>query len=238
MEPSAEAHTSLALATMYECDFPIAEKEFERAIELNPRYATAHHLFGFYLGAIGRYEESFTELQRAIRLDPRSPLTNSFLGYIYLYARRYDQAIDQFGKTLKLESNSVPALSGLGWAFRCKLLHDSAIAASRKAVEIWPTGVSAIAWLGEAYAAAGYTHEARKTLEGLNELSSQRYVSPYSVARIYATLTEIDEALRLLETAYEQRAGWMVLLKVDPCFDEMRSHVRFADLMSRMSFPG
>jgi TolB-like protein/cytochrome c-type biogenesis protein CcmH/NrfG len=234
----AEAHTSLALATMYEYDFPIAEKEFERAIELNPRYATAHHLFGFYLGAIGRYEESFTELQRAIRLDPRSPLTNSFLGYIYLYARRYDQAIDQFGKTLKLESNSVPALSGLGWAFRCKLLHDSAIAASRKAVEIWPTGVSAIAWLGEAYAAAGYTHEARRTLEGLNELSSKRYVSPYSVARIYATLTEIDEALRLLETAYEQRAGWMVLLKVDPCFDEMRSHVRFADLMSRMSFPG
>jgi tetratricopeptide (TPR) repeat protein len=222
---------------MYEYHFLAAEKEFERAIELNPRYATAHHLFGFYLGAVGRYEESFTELQRAIRLDPLSSLSNSFLGFIYLYARRYDQAIEQFRKTLELDPQSVPALTGLGWAFRCKLLHDSAIAASRKAVELWQTGASPLAWLGEAYAAAGHMHEARKVLKRLNELSNHQYVSPYAVARIHTTLGETDEALRLLETAYEQRAGWMVLLKVDPCLDELRSDVRFTDLMRRVNFP-
>jgi tetratricopeptide (TPR) repeat protein len=97
--------------------------------------------------------------------------------------------------------------------------------------------VSAIAWLGEAYAAAGYSELAQKTLEELFELSKQRYVSPYSVARIHATLGETDEALRLLEIAYEQRAGWMVLLKVDPCFDPLRSDARFQDLMRRMNFP-
>ena len=233
----AEAHTSLALATMYEYDFSTAEREFERAIELNPRYATAHHLFGFYLGTIGRYEESVSELQRAIRLDPLSPLINSFLGYIYLYARRYDQAINQFCKTLELDPNSVPALSGLGWAYRCKLLHDSAIATSRKAVELWQSGVSAIAWLGEAYAAAGRLKDAEKTLEQLQELSKQRYVTPYGIARIHATLGEKDDALRWLETSNEECAGWMVLLKVDPCLDNLRPDPRFQNLLHHMNFP-
>src|SRR5438477_1550628 len=113
----AQAHTSLALATMYEYDFSGAEREFERAIELNSKYATAHHFFGYYLGAMGFYEESVTELRRAIRLDPFSALINAFLGYVYVYARRFDQAIDQFLKTLQLDPNSVPALGGLGWAY-------------------------------------------------------------------------------------------------------------------------
>jgi len=232
----AEAHTSLALATIYEYDFSAAEKKFERAIELDPRYATAHHLFGFYLGAMGHYEESATELRRAIRLDPFSSLFNCFLGFIYLYARRYHQAIGQFLKTLDLAPNSSMTLGGLGWAYRCNLLHDAAIAASRKAVELRQT-TSSLAWLGEAYAAGGYKEEAQNTLEQLNELSKNKYVSPYAVARIHATLRETDEALRWLETAYEQRAGWMVLLKVDPCFDDLRSDSRFHDLMRRMNFP-
>src|SRR6266480_5101334 len=141
----AQAHTSLALATMYEYDFSGAEREFERAIELNSKYATAHHFFGYYLGAMGFYEESVTELRRAIRLDPFSALINAFLGYVYVYARRFDQAIDQFLKTLQLDPNSVPALGGLGWAYRCKLLYQPAIIASRRAVELWPTGSSMLA---------------------------------------------------------------------------------------------
>jgi TolB-like protein len=89
----ADAHTALAHATMYQYDFLAAEREFERAIELNPRYATGHHLFGFYLAVTGRYEESYTELQRAIRLDPLS-VSKALLGHNYIYARRYDQAIE------------------------------------------------------------------------------------------------------------------------------------------------
>jgi tetratricopeptide (TPR) repeat protein len=101
---------------------------------------------------------------------------------------------------------------------------------------MWP-GASPIAWLGEAYAAAGYRDEAQKVLQQLEELSKQRYVTPYGRARIYAALGETDETFKWLESAYQQRANWMVLLKVDPCFDDFRSDPRFQDLMRRMNFP-
>ncbi len=237
LDPSSgEAHSSLALAAMYDFDFLTAQREFERSLELSPRYATGHHLFGFYLGAMGRYEEAYTELQRAIRLDPLLGLTNAFLGYIYLYARRYDQAIEQFMKTLELDPDSAFAHGGLGWAYRCKSLHEPAVAAARKAVELWH-GPSPVSWLGEAYAAAGRRGEAHKILEQLHELSKQRYVTPYGVARIYAALGQKEDALHWLETAYRQRAEWMVLLKVDPCLDDLRPYPRFVDLMRRMNFP-
>jgi TolB-like protein/Tfp pilus assembly protein PilF len=233
---SVEAHTSLAFAAMYNYEFLTAQKEFERSIELNPRYTTAHHLFGFYLGVMGRYEEAYTELQRAIRLDPLSPIINAMLGYIYIYARRYDQAIEQFVKTLELDANSSWVHGGLGWAYRCKSLHEPAIAALRKAVELWQ-GPSPLSWFGEAYAAAGRRDEAHKILDQLHELSKQRYVTPYGVARIYAALDKKEEALDWLETAYRQRAEWMVLLKVDPCFDDWRSDLRFRDVLRQMNFP-
>jgi TolB-like protein/Flp pilus assembly protein TadD len=237
LDPSlGEAHTSLALSAMYDFDFLTAEREFERSLELNPRYATGHHLFGFYLGAMGRYEEAYTELQRAIRLDPLLGLTNAFLGYIYLYARRYDQAIAQFVKTIELDPNSAFAQGGLGWAYRCKLMHEPAIAAWQKAVELWH-GPSPLSWFGEAYAAAGRQAEAHQILEQLFELSKQRYVTPYGVARVYAALGNKEEALRWLERAYQLRAEWMVLLKVDPCFDDLRPEPPFQELLRRMNFP-
>jgi TolB-like protein/Tfp pilus assembly protein PilF len=233
---SAEACTALAYATLYEYDFATAEKGFERAIQLNPLYAFAHEMFGCYLGWMGRYEESYTEVQRALRLEPRSSIFNAFLAIIYLYARRYDQAIEQCQKALELDPNLASAWGFLGWAQSCKLRHEDAIASLRKTCQIWP-GASPIAWLGEAYAAAGYRDEAHKVLRQLEELSKQLYVTPYGRARIYAALGETDETFKWLETAYQQRANWMVLLKIDPCFDNLRSDPRFQDLMRRMNFP-
>src|SRR5262249_42501542 len=125
---------------------------------------------------------------------------------------------------------------GLGWSYSRKSLHNPAIASLRKACEFWP-GSSPIGILGEAYAAAGRRDEAHNVLEQLQELSKQRYVTPYVVGRIYATLGQMDEAFRWLETAYQQRAEWMVLLKVDPCLDALRPDPRFQDLMRRMNFP-
>jgi TolB-like protein len=233
---SAEACTALAYASLFEYDFATAERGFERAIQLNPQYGFAHQMFGVYLGYLGRYEESYAELRRALRLDPLSSIFNAFLGVIYLYARRYDQAIEQCQKTLELEPNSATAWGFLGWAQSCKLRHEDAIASLRKCCNIWP-GASPIAWLGEAYAAAGFREEAYKILGQLEELSKQRYVTQYGRARIYAALGETDETFKWLETAYQQRANWMVLLKVDPCFDDLRSEPRFQDLMRRMNFP-
>jgi TolB-like protein len=233
---SAEACTALAFAAVYEYDFATAERAFERAIQLNSLYAPAHGIFGYYLGWMGRYEESYTEVRRALRLDPLSSFFNAFLGVTYLYARRYDQAIEQCEKALELDPNSASAWGFLGWAQSCKSRHEDAIASLKKTCDVWP-GASPIAWLGEAYAAAGYRDEAQKVLQQLEALSKQRYVTPYGRARIYAALGETDETFKWLETAYQQRANWMVLLKVDPCFDELRSDPRFQDLMRRMNFP-
>ena len=117
-----------------------------------------------------------------------------------------------------------------------KSLHESAITSLRKSCELYP-GSTPIAWLGQVYATAGYQAEALKILEQLQELSNRQYVTPYGVGRIYAALGQKDEAFHWLEIAYEQRANWMVFLKVDPVFDDLRSDPRFRDLMRRMNFP-
>ena len=235
-DSSSEAHVSLAFAAMYHYDFLTAEREFERAIELNPRYTLAHQLFGWYLCITDRYEEAYAEFQRSIRLDPLSSIIHAMLGNVFIYARRYDQALKQCAKALDLDPTSGPAHFGLGWAYRCKSSYEPAIASLRRACELWP-GSTPIGVLGEVHAAAGYQAEAQKILEQLKELSKKQYVTPYVVARIHVTLGEIDEAFHWLEVAYQQRAEWMVVLKVDPCLDNLRSEPRFQNLMRRMNFP-
>jgi TolB-like protein/Flp pilus assembly protein TadD len=231
----AEAHTALAYATMYHYDFLAAEREFEQAIEINPRYAAGHHLFGLYLAMMGRYEEAYTEFQRAIRLDPLT-VSQGLLGFNCIYSRRYDQAISQFNKILEVEPEDGPALCGLGWAYSCKGLHEPAIAALRKGVNLWP-GTSPLVLLGEAYAAAEQRDDAQKVLEQLFVLSKERYVTPYGVARIYNALGKKEEALQWLETSYQHQAEWLLLLNVDARFDDLRSNPRFQDLMGQMNFP-
>ena len=236
-DSSAEAHASLAYATMFDYGFLAAEREFERSIELNPRYATAHEWFGFYLATMGRYEESYTELQRAVRLDPHSSIIHTILGYVYLVGRRYDQAVAQFTKTIELDDTFAPAHGYLGLAYRYKSMYEPAIAALLKGVQLAQGSPFLLTWLGEAYAAAGNRDEAQKLLGQLNEISKQRYVTPYFVARIYAALGKKDEALTWLETACGERAPFMVYLKIDPRFDDLRSDPRFQDLLCRMNFP-
>jgi TolB-like protein/Tfp pilus assembly protein PilF len=231
----AEAHTSFAWATMhYDYDFLAAEREFERSIELNPRYASAHHWFGLFLGTMGRYEEGYTELQRALRLDPHWSNIHFGLAFVYWSGRRYDQAISRCEKALELDPNSVQALVWLGLSYTASLMCEPAIAVLRKAVEVSQGAPCAVVCLGEAYAAARRCEEAQKILQ---ELSKQRHAPAYFVGRIYAALGEKDEAFRWLEAAYRERGEWLVLLKVDPRFDSLRSDPRFQDLLRRMNFP-
>ena len=234
----AEAYTSLAFATLfYDYDFVAAEKGFERSIELNPRYATAHSWFGYYLAAMGRHEEGYTEAKRAIRLDPLSSPFHFVLGIVYWHARRYEQAIEQLEKAYDLDSDNALAQSVLGYAYLCKARYEPAITALQKAVQLSQGATTFIASLGEAYAAAGYQDEAQKILEQLTKLSKQRYVMSYPVARIYTALGKRDEALRWLETAYGEHAALMVFLKTDPRLDDLRGDPRFEDLLGRMNFP-
>jgi len=233
-----EAHASLAWAAiLYDYDFVTAEREFERSIELNPRYATAHQWFGMSLGFMGRYEEGFTELKRAIRLDPHSMMIQVTLGFVHWCARRYDLAIEQYERVLELDPNFVQAHLDIALAYLHKSMHEPAIAAFRKAVQLSRGASLFIALLGNAYAASGHPDEAQTILKQLHELAKHQYVAPYAVGRIYAALSKKDEAFRWLETAYGARDPLMVCLKTDPGVDDLRSDPRFQDLMWRMNFP-
>jgi len=233
----SEAHASVAwVKTWYDFDFAAAEREFERSIELNPRYPVAHGWFGYFLGLMGRYEEAYTECQRAIRLDPLSSVMQCYLACICWLARRYDQALEQLQRTLEFDASFIWVHGWLGWAYLGKSMHQAAITAMRKGVELSPASTLYLAGLGEAYAAAGEQSEAQAVLEQLKEVSKQRYVTPYMVARIYTALGDKHAALKWLETAFQERAPFIAFSKVDPQLDNLRSDARFQDLLRRMTF--
>lgn len=235
----AEAHVSLALSTMwYDHDFVVAEREFERSIELNPRYATGRAWFGMCLAMMGRFEEAYTELKRAIRLEPHSAGIHFISGFGHFFMRRHDQSIKHYENAIELDPGRAQAHAGLGYAYLCKSTHEPAITSLRKAVELSPGVSRYLACLGEGCAAAGQLDEAQGILKQLNEISKQgKYVTPYLVGRIYAAMGQKDEAFHWLETAYQERAAWMACLKTDPRLDDLRSDPRFQDLLRRMNFP-
>jgi TolB-like protein/Tfp pilus assembly protein PilF len=234
----AEAHASLAWATMwYDYDFSAAEREFERSLELNPRYVTAHTWFGLYLGLMGRYEEGYTELKRAMRLDPCSSPVYYCLGVVHWAKHRYDQAIEQFEKAIDLVPSNALAYGMLGVSYLCRSLYEPAVHAFQKSIQFSQGASAYVGALGETYAKAGNRDAAQRILEQLQDLSKQRYVTPYNVARLNAALGKKDEALRCLETGYRQHDAIMVLLKVDPSLDDLRPDPRFQDLLLRMNFP-
>ncbi len=233
----AEAHASSGwIKAFFDFDFPAAERSFERALEINPRYATAHLWFGFFLSLMGRHEEGWTEVKRAIRLDPQS-IVNQCLGFLLLFARRYDEAIAEFQEALDLDPSFAPAHWGLCATYAFKALHDDAIDAGQKAVKLSAGGTLFVAVLGEAYAAAGYQQEANDIIAQLQDGSKQKYVSPYVVGRIYAAMDKRKDALDCLETSYREHVPHTLLIKTDPRLDNLRSEPRFADLLRCMKFP-
>jgi TolB-like protein/Flp pilus assembly protein TadD len=234
----AEAHASVAWVKMwYDYDFADAEKEFERALALNPRYPTAHSWFGFFLGLMGRYEEAYTECQRAIRLDPLSSPIHWVLGFVYYIARRYAQAIQQLEKLLEFDPNFAWAHSVLAYAYLGESQPQLALAAAEKEVQLSPNATLSLSTLALVYASAGLREEAQKILERLSKLSKQQYVSSYLVARAYKALGDNDEALRLIEAGFQERTSLMVYLKTDSQLDGLRTEPRFRDLMRRMNYP-
>jgi tetratricopeptide (TPR) repeat protein len=233
----AEAHTSLAWAEFHDWDWTGAEKEFKRAIELNPSYPTAHSWYGEYLMVLGRFDDALAELNRANELNPLSTVTNLALGYRFYYARQYQQAIDQFQKTLAMDSSFVPAQVYLGRAYEQNGSRAEALAEFRKALDLSEGDTNELATLGHAYADAHQEAEARKILDQLKERAQQTYVQPASIAAIYIALGDKGQAFDWLQRAYDDRSGWLVYLKVDPWADGVRSDARFTDLIRRV-FPG
>ncbi|MDQ3173897.1 MAG: tetratricopeptide repeat protein, partial [Acidobacteriota bacterium] len=231
----AEAHTALARIKLnYDWDSSGAERDFKRAIELNPNYPTGHHWYAWYLAAMERHTEAIAEMKRAQELDPLSLVINTDVGWIFYYARQYDQAIAELQKTLEMDPDFVRAHLRLGLSYLQKSMNKEAIETLQKATDISEGSTEIVAFLGYAYAISGNKSEAQKILNDLQEGSRRRYVSPYYIAVIYTGLGEKEQAFKWLEKAYEERSGRLVYLEVEPMFDSLRADPRFTDLLRRV----
>ena len=233
----AEAHAALgAIHLFYEFNWLSAESELRLAIDLNPNYPTARELYAYYLVAMGRIEESIEQKKRAQELDPLSIIISDDMAAGFYYARHYDQAIEQIRKTIELDPNFAGGHFWLGLIYAQKGMAQEAIAEANQAIA--SSGESQnIAMLGQVYALAGRKKEAQDVITDLTQQSKRRYVSSSDIARIYAALGDKEESFSWLAKAYEERAGWLIYLNVEPIFDGLRSDKRFTDLLRRLKFP-
>jgi tetratricopeptide (TPR) repeat protein len=237
-ETLAEAHSSLAYIRLhYDWDWLGTEKELKRAIELNPNSANAHHWYSHCLMTMGRTQESWTESQRALELDPLDPIINGHQSWHYYYAHQYDQSIEKCQKMLQMDSNSFWAHFELGRGYEQKGMYKEAIAQLNSASTLarhmtWARGA-----LGHAYAVSGQRSQAQRVLDQLEELSKERYVSPSDIAIVHVGLGETDQALGWLQKAFQERCWYLVLLKLDPRLDSLRSDPRFQDLVRSVGLP-
>jgi TolB-like protein/DNA-binding winged helix-turn-helix (wHTH) protein/Tfp pilus assembly protein PilF len=233
-----EAHLALAdVIKLHDWDWQAAEKEYQRALELNPNSDTAHVSYGAYLQAMGRIEEGFVHARKAMELDPLNAHIASDLGYHFYTARQYDQAILAFQKALDLEPDFMETHMGLGWVYGEKKMYPEALAELEKAVNLSNRNESAVASLGKVLGNLGRKQEARELLKELEERSKRRYISPYLIALVQIGLAERDQAMASLERGYADRDLWMIFLGVDPHMDDLRSDPRFKDLLRRVGLP-
>jgi TolB-like protein/DNA-binding winged helix-turn-helix (wHTH) protein/Flp pilus assembly protein TadD len=232
----SEAHNSLAFCfDAFDWDLESAGKEFQRAIELNPGYATAHHWYAWHLSLLGRYDEAIAEMRKAKSLDPLSLIINADLAELLVIAHFYDESIIQSRKTIEMDPNFALAHNQLAQAYLQKHMNGEAIAELQKAVELSTGCPTCIANLARAYAASGRTSEVGKLLSDLKSHSNGGYSDAAEVSMVYAALGDKDQAMHWLELGYEQRFNPGVLLR--PGFDPLRSDPRFQDLVRRIGFP-
>jgi len=232
----SEAHNSLAFCfDAFDWDLESAGKEFQRSIELNPGYATAHHWYAWHLSLLGRYDEAIEEMRKAKSLDPLSLIINADLAELLVIARSYDESIVQSRKTIEMDPNFALAHNQLAQAYLQKQMNAEAIAELQKAVGLSAGCPTCIANLARAYAASGRTSDAVKLLSDLKNHSNGGYSDAAEVSMVYAALGDKDQAMHWLEIGYEQRFNPGVLLR--PGFDPLRSDPRFQDLVHRIGFP-
>jgi DNA-binding winged helix-turn-helix (wHTH) protein/TolB-like protein/Flp pilus assembly protein TadD len=230
----AEAHTSLAfIKHRWNWERQDAEREFLRAIKDKPAYGPAHQWYSSYLVAVERTDEAIAEARRAAELDPLSFSTGIHLGWIYYMAGRYDEAIAHCQKLLAVDPGFFPVYRYLGLSYEQKGMYTEAIAAFERGIKLSGSPLL-VALLGHAYAVAGDRARAEQVLNELQEMSGQRYVSPYTVAAIYAGLRRSDRVYEWLERAISERDIWLMNLRVDPVFKEMRGDRRFKATLLRL----
>jgi serine/threonine-protein kinase len=232
----AEANASLAhIRFWYEWDWHGTERDFKKALELNPGYWTAHLWYALYLISMGRVDEAVAEVKRAQELDPLSLVINLNVSRVLYFARRYDQAAEQCLKTIELYPNFFLGHRRLGQIYERKQMYAEALAEFDTALALAANNSETISMKGYTLAAAGQIEEAERVFEELKELSKQIYVSPYSLSRVLFGLGRYDEAFEYLEKTYQERHGILVYLKVEPLFDGLRPDPRFISMLQRLN---
>lgn len=231
----AEAHVSLGYIKVRDWDWAAGEKEFKRALELNPGSAQANYVYYTYLRDNGRPDEALAYAKRAYEIDGLSPKSLADLGDAYRNVRQYDQAIELYLKAIEMDPNFAPAHARLGTAYLAKKMYEEAIAELKRAIALdnSPERWGRHASLGYAYATLGKRDEAYKVIDELKEQVKQRYIPPYNFAVIYTGLGEKDQAFAWLEKAYEHSQP-LTILKSNSWFDSLRSDPRFTDLLRRI----
>jgi TolB-like protein/DNA-binding winged helix-turn-helix (wHTH) protein/Flp pilus assembly protein TadD len=231
-----EAHNSLAFCLdVFDWDFDAAGKEFQRAIELNPGYATAHQWYASHLIVLGRNDEAIAEMRKAESLDPLSLIIGADLADFLVVAHSYDESIRESRKTIEMDPNFALAHNQLGQAYLQKQMEDEAVTELRKAVQLSGNSPTCVANLARAFIASGKRAEAEKLLSELQKRSNPSYSYASEIAEIYTALGDSDQAMNWLEKCFEERFNPSVLLR--PGFDPLRSDPRFKDLLRRIGLP-
>jgi TolB-like protein/Tfp pilus assembly protein PilF len=234
----AEAHASLGLMKQnFEWDWVGAEKEFQRATELNSNYPTAHHWYGLFLCQMKRNDEAIREGRLAQTLDPLSPIINTSLGVTLMSAGEHGSGFELLKRTFELAPTFPEPHLWVSKAYGGRGLYSQAMSEAQQAASYSGRAPRYVAGVGDALAAAGKKAEAHSIIDELVRSSKSGHVSPFYIAEVYSTLGERDQAFEGLEKAYQLRDGELVWILIDPSFDNIRSDSRYADLLRRMGLP-
>jgi eukaryotic-like serine/threonine-protein kinase len=229
------AHKALATVNFYgDWNWDAADREYQRALQLNPNDAESHRMYSVFLAAMGRSDEALAQVFAAQGLDPLNTYNNTTAGWDLYCARRYDQALEQCQIAAELAPNSVSSRSCLSYAYLGKEQNRQALEEAKKA---WTLSDEESVWatlLGRTYALAGEKNQARIILGQLQRRSVQGYVPPYFIATLYAALGNKKESLSWLDRAYSERDLYLAVISVDPALDDLRSDARFGELERRM----
>jgi serine/threonine protein kinase/TolB-like protein/Tfp pilus assembly protein PilF len=231
-----EAHGSLAHVRLHDWDWEGLERDFQRAIELNPANGIVYYWYGEFLMTLGRPDEAVAVTEKAYRTDPLSPVLGSSLAMILYLARRFDEAVHVLERTQEISPDHFLPHLRMGFVCIQRREYEKAIAELQAAVRLSGESTETQAALAVAYSAAGEMRLAQEIIDVLEKPSSGRYVLPYNIARIHAAAGNNEKALEWLEKAYDQASADLIELNSEPVFDGLRKELRFIDLMRHVGW--
>jgi tetratricopeptide (TPR) repeat protein len=223
------------IASVYDWNWAEAEREFKRALELDPHLALTHYRYAWvYLSPMGHHDEAIAEMKRAMELEPLALQQGANFAAVYMYARQFDLAVEQARKTYELDPSAVGGQSWLCHTYNAKGMYTESLSISEKSLQ---SNLSILAATGYAYAKSGRRREAEGIINRIKEDERTRYVMNYWLATTHAALGEKDAAFAELEKAYQAHDWFLERIKTDPFMDPLRDDPRFKDLVHRIGLP-